>query len=354
MEQPFESQGEISLLALSNILVRSRRRIAVWALVGTVAAGALVWSKPLLYQAETSFLPQGGGAGPVGIASLAGQFGISLPSTGTSLSPEFYSELLTSRVVLESVLLDTVVVEQVEGRRHAIIDLFEIEAPTPTARLEQGVSAIRGLTTVAVDNPTGIVEVAVVSRWPDVSAAILTGMLEEVERFNHRMMQHQAAAERAFLEARLANATAVLRDAEDRLQVFLSSNRQLGNSPELMFQRDRLQREVTLHQQVYGSIAQAYEEIRMQEARNTPVLTIVEPPVVPTSPRGRGRLKFILLGAMIGGAVGLMSSMVSVTVDRRRKAGDAEAIELSRQLSEMRHGLFAPVRKLSGRRPSSP
>jgi len=88
--------------------------------------------------------------------------------------------------------------------------------------------------------------------------------------------QSQAAAERGFTEERMAEAQEELRAAENELQRFLQNNRQFQNSPELVFQHDRLQRRVAMRQQVYTSLVQSYEQARIDEVPNTPVITVVE------------------------------------------------------------------------------
>lgn len=344
MEPRHYHDDEISLLALGAIVVRSRRKIFVFSLLGVLIAGLYAWSRPPLYRAEVSFLPQGGETGQSGLASLAGQFGLALPSSSRSLPPAFYEELLTSRVVLESIVFDTVLLPELGGGRVALIDLFEIDATTESERLEAGVAALEAFTETSVDIPTGIVRATVTTDWPSVSAAIAVALVEGVDAFNRTMIRRQAAGEREFLESRRVDALTSLRDAEDRLQRFLGSNRHLSSSPELLFQRDRLEREVALHQQVYTSMSQALEEVRVREARNAPVVTVIEPPVVPSRPIASGGGKLLVLGGLLGGAMGLLLTVVSHAVDRRRLAGDPEATDLFRALDELKRALTNPAR----------
>ena len=71
----------------------------------------------------------------------------------------------------------------------------------------------------------------------------------------------QLPAELQFVEVQARNTEAGLRSAEDRLQYFLQQNRSVSGSPELSFERDRLQRAVSLQQQLYGNMLQAPTEI---------------------------------------------------------------------------------------------
>jgi uncharacterized protein involved in exopolysaccharide biosynthesis len=93
------------------------------------------------------------------------------------------------------------------------------------------------------------------------------------------------------------------------MQHFLQTNR-MTESPELTFQRDRLQREVTLRQQLVTGLAQRYEENRIQEVRDTPVITIIESPVLAARPDPRLRLLIVLLGTAAGVLTGILAVLV--------------------------------------------
>jgi uncharacterized protein involved in exopolysaccharide biosynthesis len=118
--------------------------------------------------------------------------------------------------------------------------------------------------------------------------------------YNLQSLQSQAAAERRFTEARLDEARAALRGAEDALERFLEENRQY-TSPPLALERERIQRDVMLQQQIVMGLAQHYEDARIREVRNTPVITIVEEPALPVFPDPRGTLRLLILSGVLSG-----------------------------------------------------
>src|SRR4051812_41866525 len=98
-------EREISLFTLGTILLQSRWRIARWMIIGVAVAALLTYFKPPGYAATASFIPQGNDATRGGLASFAVQFGVALPAGGgDNLSPEFYADLLKSRVLLRPVV----------------------------------------------------------------------------------------------------------------------------------------------------------------------------------------------------------------------------------------------------------
>jgi uncharacterized protein involved in exopolysaccharide biosynthesis len=174
-------------------------------------------------------------------------------------------------------------------------------------------------------------------------------VLDLVHRFNLETRQSQALAERRFIEARLAETERELVASEGRLQAFLERNRRYDNSPDLRFEYERLQRQVGLRQQVYNSLSQSYEQAKIEEVRNTPVLTVVEPPVRPVEPDSRGLLPKALIGLFLGGflAVGLVAGRELVRETRHQTPEEYRELErLGREAREEIDSVWRGVRGL--------
>ena len=103
--------------------------------------------------------------------------------------------------------------------------------------------------------------------------------------------------------------------------MFLEANRQFENSPLLRFRRDELQRRVTQRQSVLTTLVQAFEEARISEVRDTPVITVLQTPFLPPGPDDRQTLVVALLGIVLGGAIGVVFAFVVEAV-RRPAPGD--------------------------------
>lgn len=335
-EDIWRDHDDLSLFAVGTILLRNRWRIVRWMLVGGTLAALAAFTKPALYVASASFIPEGSEQSRSALAGLAGQFGVAFASANQSQSPDFYSTLLTSRVLLRPIVRDTFAVQERGGRRIALLDLFKIDGSSATRREEEGVLQLQKIVKPSIVKTTGVVEVTVATQWRSVSLAIANDLLTEVNEYNQRTRQGRAAAERKFVEGRLALAGSDLRAAEDRLEDFLMTNRQFTSSPDLTFQRDRLQRDVTLKQQVFTSLTQSYEEVRIREVHDTPVISVVETPSVPTLPEPRGRLVRVLFGLIFGALFGAFIAFISGAIARRRQEGDPEADEFVSTLGEVK------------------
>lgn len=348
-EADWRDGSELSLFAVGTTLLRNRWRLARWMAVGAIlAALTIIWQLPV-YMASASFIPQGNDAARSGLAGIAGQFGVSLPVSNPTSTPEFYTRILTSHVLLESIASDTFVVKELGGRRIPFLDLFKIPRGTMMRRLELGVTQLNKIVSVSVDKGNAIVELSVTTPWRSVSLGIANALVSGVNEYNQRTRQGQAAAERRFVEGRVAMAGTDLRAAEDRSQAFLMKNRLFGGSPELAFERDRLQRDVSLKQQLFTSLTLAYEDARLREVRDTPVITLLEPPSAPTVPQPRGRLKRAFLGLLLGAFVGTLIVLTTAAMDRRRAEGNADASHFIDSLRDVKNEILTPLRWITRR-----
>jgi len=312
---------EISLWEVLAVLLRRRGTIVLATVlcIGLAVAYTLLRSDEFTTQA--SFRPQGSEASASQLLALAGQFGVNVPGMGgEELSPAFYAELLVSREILHRVASESFAVEGIGTQ--PLVDLLEIEEDTEALRVEEAIEQLReNLVSIGTGRETGILTLSVTTDWPDLSKAIAERLLEEIQVFNLETRRSQAMAERVFIEARADSAYAVLLEAEEAMEAFLQANRRYEDSPELTFQQERLQRTISLRQQVYTSLVQALDEARISEVRDTPVITVLQEPFLPPGPDDRSLLLAIALGMVLGGMGGVVLAFVVEAV-RRPAPGD--------------------------------
>lgn len=326
---------EFSLLSVSLLLLRHRRLIVGFIVVGIVLGVVVALLTPRKYEATTTFIPTEAESPASGLALAASQLGIRVPSGSSTWGPPLYVELLNTRSILDSVSSDTVVVTEEGARRAAVVDLLEVRAPTPERRAELAARRLRTMISATEVKQLSGVKLAVVTRWPSVSLAIAQRLVRGVNQFNLSVRKTQASAERSFVEAQAADAEKALRVAEDRLQGFMQTNRMIAGSPELTLQRDRLQRDVSLRQELQTSWLKSREEARIREVRNTPVITILEEARLPTVPQPRGLLLKALFGAIAGGAIAVVVALLVRWAAAARATPASEERELLDLVEEL-------------------
>ena len=345
--------AEASLLGLLNVLLRRRWLVILPAVVAFALAAGVTLTRPRTYTATAAFVPQARQSGGA-LQGISSQLGIGLAPTDPMQSPQFYVELVQSRAILQD-LADTRYTFATDTGRitGTLAEIFRPSGPAPAQRRAQLIRDLGDQVEGEQTQQTGTVRVSVTTPYRELSPRMVDRILELVTGFNLQTRQSQARAERRFIEQRLGQVRAELRTAEDRLQSFLQRNREFGMSPALTVERDRLERAVATHRTLYTELAQNFERARMEEVRDTPVITVLEEPEVPALADPRGLLRNGVLALIAGGVFGVVLAFSSEYMRRLRDrdTGDyAQFLHLRREsLRDLTHP-WRPVARLVRRR----
>jgi uncharacterized protein involved in exopolysaccharide biosynthesis len=300
-----DAPDDLTIGGLIEFLRVHRRLVLGTGLAAFLLVGVTTFVRPRGWTSTARFMPQTSEGALSRLSGLAATFGVSVPTTETGSSPAFYSELLQSRdIIRRTVETPYAFAAGGDSLGGTLVELFDAEGDTPGERRDAAAKELLESIDVTVSRETGTVSLEVTTRWPELSRQVATRMIALVSDFNLHRRQTKALAERRFVESRLAEARDSLRAVESRLQGFLQRNREYRNSPQLAFEYDRLDREVLMQQQVYTGLAQSYEAARIDEVRNTPVITVVEPPDLPAKPDARLALVKGILAGLVGMGLG--------------------------------------------------
>ena len=340
---------EISLIELINVVLKNRRLVVLTPLIifGLVVGYTFIQSRT--YSTSSSFIPQSSSSQRSLTTNLAAQFGISVPAGEAGQTPEFYADLITSREILKDLADNTYVYhDDEETVQVSLTELLKIKDESEEKAREKTIKVLKKLISVSTDRETGLVTLTVHTKWAEVSQGITQDILDLVNQFNLSTRQTQATAEREFIEGRLEELKKELRDSEDALQDFLQKNRQWQESPELEFIHDRLYREVTMRQQVFTTLNQAYEQARIDEVRDTPVITVVEKPEAPVLPDRRRLLLKGILALLVGGMLGIFGALGREFMIRGREREANHFEEFERLMKDSFRDFKNPLRLLKG------
>lgn len=319
------------VLGLVNLVLRQLKLILTLAVLFGGLAFAYAFTRPRMYTAAASFLLQAPKLSG-NVPGLAAQLGVSLPSTDPAQSPAFYVETIKSRGILTALTDTTFTYPDGRGGNvsRRLADAYRIRERQPALRREDLLEKLTTVIDVRQSVKTGVVSFSVDAPAPHLAAAIATAILRELTHFNMQRRQSQAAAERRFTQKRLAEVGAELRDSERRLEAFLAQNRSIANSPTLRFQQERLTREVELRRSLYMSLAQSFEQARIDEVRDTPQLTVLQAPEVPARASSRFVLGKAVVAAMFGALLGLLLGYSRERMGSAAASSSQEVLEFNR------------------------
>lgn len=313
--------GAASIAWITASLLRGKTLIIAITSAGVIIALVLALLRRPSFTAEFSFLPQSTQAqAPGGLASLAGQFGISLGGFGgSSHPPQLYADLVQTREILGPIVDDTVTDEN--GRRVPLSEFLGVTAADPAERRELTMLVLKQnvVNTGVAVRTTGAVTVRAETSSPQASLQIVNALLDGINRFNRETRQSQASQERRFAEQRLDTARNKQRLMEDSLSAFLRANRQIGTGSSQRFQQERLESEVALQRELVRSLSQKLEEARIAEVRDAPVITLIERPTLPAIRNPMRRVRTLVVWTMMSFFLAVAIVLLRAGWERQRR-----------------------------------
>ena len=337
-------RDHLSFLSLVNFVFRNALILGASGLAFAVLIAIPAATAPPTYTATTRFATE---SEPVGRL-----FGVSLPSNSGGRSPEFYVELIKSPEILGPLVEATYEIEPGQPRKTLIEHFAPGVRPAAAAR-ERAMAAVSSRISAKISPITATLTLRATAHNPTLATQIAEGVLIQIDRFNSTTRKLQTTAERRFAEQRLAEIAADVRRAEDRLQYFLERNREISLSPALMLERERLQEEVSARRSLYSSVLQTYERAKMDEVRDSPLVTVIGRPVPPTGPDAKGVTRSAVLGFFLGLLVGGVVVAWTEYLERVRQRGSPEFAEFDRLSEKTFRAIRRPLERMFPRLRSS-
>jgi len=333
-----------SVVDLFVFLVRRWWKVLIaLACFGAVGVG-LAFILPKKYRAEVMLLPTTQETGLMGvlsgIQSQLGLTGLSLPGAqGTEML--FYKEILNSRTVVDQVIDSC-----------SLLERFDADDRTEAA------SELAGMTAFRLVMPQNVFVIEVVGPDNVLVADVANAYAKALDHYLTHSSNTRGRHMREFVEKRLAQVKKDMRTAQDSLAAFQRKHKlpilpnletggelqafaelaaqavqkeleldymrsfstidnpqyeaasrelaliqnKLASLPPLASRYLELYREVVVQQEIYILLMQQYEQAKLMEAKDTPLISVLEwaePPPVPYFPPK----KLVVLAALVVGVV---------------------------------------------------
>ena len=328
--------GDLSLVAIVNTLLQQRRLLLAVATASAVLTALILLVLPRTFSVSPSFIVQSNDRSAA--ASLATQLGVPVGLADVSQSPAFYAALVKTPDVLGR-LIDTTFTTSRDATPRPLAEIWDVSPRDPKLRREAVLQLLQRAITSSVGLKIDLISVTVTTRDALLSKNLADAMLAEVNRFNLVTRQSRASAERKFTEARMAQVQTELHAAEDALQRFYQDNRQPQLSAALEIEKARIARKIDVVQTTYMTLAAAYERARIDEVRDTPLITIVQRAESPVRADARGVASKTLLMFVLGFLGACVFAVARESVDLVRKSQDDTSLEFDRLLAATSHDL---------------
>jgi uncharacterized protein involved in exopolysaccharide biosynthesis len=292
--------------ALALLLQERGRLLRAAAAAAVLTLGALVllprqWESSSLVMPRQPRSPAAMLGAYAGLASLLGA------DAGGAATPAFLADLSQSREVLLAVLTHryrhTSGGTPVDG---TLVELLKPWGRTPALRRDAALRRLSRDIRTSITLRSGLLRLTVRAPGDELARQVNQRLLAVLDSVNQARIRQQAAEERRFAEARVAEASQALAEAERDLLRFEEGNRAWRQFPATAIEYARRQREVTLRQTAYTGLAQAAQQARLDEVHEVPVLAVLERPSLPSRPVSRHLAVLVPVGGVAGALLWLV------------------------------------------------
>jgi len=307
------NSDDIDLSRLIARILRHKKIVIVTTIISVVVALAYLKIADKFYQTTTKFVYQSSTKQNGNLSALAALAGFSLGSGSSDDGSAYMEDIIKSKDFLSlftdkgwliadtNKIADTLMPITLE-------EFWKIEIDSLINNKEQHLQEAiirkilkRKYIEYEQDKKTGIISLITKFEDAKLSYDFNVAMFEELNNTLLHKMHFKAAENRKFIEERLEEVKSDLRKSEEILLRFQQQNRS-WNDPSIKLQESRLLRDVTINQELALQIQKQYEIAKIEEARDMPLLDVIESPRRALS-HFKPRLKIVLAIGSVGGII---------------------------------------------------
>lgn len=267
---------------------------------------------PLYISSATILLPEMTNNSAGGLAGLASQFGVDVPSGAQAdlSSPKLFPELLRSRRFAETILYKKFYSKQFDKK----ITLMEILIgkelnEVNEYNIQNSVYELGRKIYFKSDLESSISSIRVSVHEPIFAKELASAVIEELESLNRYFKRENVSEKIIFIQDRILAVENDLKKSEYQLKLFNEQNQQIS-TPSLQLEQDRLMRNVEVQRGIYLTLKQQLELAKIEEVQQTSIVQILDKPQLPLMPSNKNLKISILFGTLLGLTFGLVFGFV--------------------------------------------
>jgi len=309
----------------ASLLVRRRRLIGLCLAATLVPSLIILALLPNQYCSTTTILP----ASPSGqLSSLSAIVGLARPQLQDESSSELYPEVLRSRQIADAVLRQSYSFTDDSAQRSTTLAEYFDEDNS-----DKRYDKLANITSVSTSKTTGTISVSVETEYPELSQAILTRYLAELEHYNLVSRRSKAKEVEQYLARELAVRRQELLASQDSLKAFQESNLNWNetSNPYLLHEVATLQREVAIKEQAYAYLSQEYEASKLKVQMDTPIVRVLDKPNLPEVKSSPFRLQILTVIGLLTLLLTTLLIAVFENLKLRAKASERQSYDSFRQ-----------------------
>ncbi len=275
-QQYVTGRQQPSIQDIISPLVKHRAKIVLFSFFTACLTLGLNLLLPVYYKSTATLLPEtekGKLSALEQFADVAQLAGVKMPGSEVS---RLYPIIVSSETILRSVIERKYRTEQFPDSVN-LIAYFELNEDTPAEDMYEALKEMEQLMSTAFESKTGLVEISVEMREPQLAADVLNAIVGELDGFMRLKKVTSASEQRKWVEVRLGQVREELREAEEKLKFFREKNRRVIDSPELLLDQERLLRNVQVKSAIFIELTKQSELAKIEEVKNITVVNVLDP-----------------------------------------------------------------------------
>ena len=303
--QYFYEEDTLSLSDILLVLAKNLKLLIIIPLVfGVITAFHVKFMVDDVFISSAKIMSSGGGSSPSQLQGLAAQFGVSVPLGSDSPDQRVYPDIIKSRILAREMLQQKFDTDEF-GPQKSLLQILTYGNEEPEFGPDTLVKMateyfIEDMIQVEQDRQSQIYTVTVSAFEPQFAADLCEALIEELDTHQRTYKTAKVKETRLFIEGRIVDIQKELEEAEEDLKVFRDRNRQIGSSPALLLEQQRLSRETAVLTGVFTTLKQQLEMTKIEEVRESTLVQVLDPPEAPLKRDKPKRKLFVLLSLILG------------------------------------------------------
>ena len=299
--QYYYEEDTISLSDILLVLAKQLKLLIITPLVfGVITAFYVLFMVGPTYVSSAKIMSSSGGSSTSQLQGLAAQFGVAVPG-GSEGAQWVYPEIVKSRTLAKSVLKRKFDTEKY-GPQKSLLQILTYGDEEPTVSIDtleiHGANALIGM--IEIESQGSFYNLSVSTFEPQFAADLCAVLIEELDRHQREYKTEKVKETRLFIEGRIIDIQKELESAEENLKVFRDRNRQIGQSPALLLEQQRLTRETSVLTGVFTTLKQQLEMTKIEEVKESTLIQVLDPPIAPFHRDSPNRRLSVLLSLILG------------------------------------------------------
>jgi uncharacterized protein involved in exopolysaccharide biosynthesis len=293
------------LLSLIPQIWAARRWIALFVLITTALVVVYSLMQSDQFTAETTILPElerNKLMGLAGISDLASAAGVSVGETPIA---RLYPLMVRSDRILHEVIFRKYATVS-RSDSVTLIQYWKFDDRPEGEAYDLALKTLRDRMDLTFDSRLLTLILRVVMEEPRLAADVANQVTTQLDIYTRTKRRTSVTAQREFIEKRLAETQASLTASEDRLRSFREKNRRVLDSPMLLLEQARLEREFQINSTIFVELKKQVEIAKIEEIKNIPIINVLDiarVPILRSAPKRTATVIWVFSLSLVIGIV---------------------------------------------------